>query len=145
MLTPELEATLNLALDYANRRRHEFATLEHLLLALLDDPDAAAALRGCNADLSHLRNNLIDYLNTRLRHIVSADRASQAKPTAGFQRALQRAAIHIQTAHRDRVNGLNLLIALFSERESHATYFLSEEGVTRASLLGLPPDPREAD
>jgi len=143
MLTPDLEATLNRSLDHANWRRHDFATPEHLLLALLDDPDAASALRSRHADLDRLRQKVINYLNTQLSHIVSRDGESKAKPTAGFQRSLQRAAIHVQSGGGGSVNGFHLLIALCSERESHAVHFLTEEGVTRGDLIGLPADPRE--
>jgi ATP-dependent Clp protease ATP-binding subunit ClpA len=143
MLTPDLEATLSRSLEHANWRRHEFATLEHLLLALLDDPDAASALRSRHADLDRLRQKIIDYLNTKLTHIVSRDLESKAKPTAGFQRSLQRAAIQVQSGGGGSVNGSHLLIALLSERESHAATFITEEGVTRGELLGVPADPRE--
>ena len=145
MLTPQLEQTLQRSLEHANWRHHEYATLEHLLLALLADPDAASALKTCDADLDKLQQGLLDYLNTKLTHIVSRDSASTARPTAGFQRTLQRAAIHVQSSGGTTVNGANLLIALLSERESHAAYFLTEQDVTRARLINALPGAAQRD
>jgi ATP-dependent Clp protease ATP-binding subunit ClpA len=130
MLSRNLEQSLHRALHHANQRRHEYATLEHLLLALTEDQDAVAVLRACGVDQDRLRSNLTDYLDNELSNLVSS-RPEDAKPTAGFQRVLQRAAIHVQSSGREEVTGANVLVALFSERESHAVYFLQEQDMTR--------------
>jgi ATP-dependent Clp protease ATP-binding subunit ClpA len=134
MLSRNLEQTLHQALALANERRHEFATLEHLLLALIDDKDAVAVTRACGVDLDRLREDLTTYLNNELESLV-LERAEDAKPTAGFQRVLQRAAIHVQSSGREEVTGANVLVALFSERESHAVYFLQEQEMTRLDAV----------
>jgi len=125
-----LEKSLHQALAFANERRQEYATLEHLLLALTDDQDAAAVLRACNVDLDVLRRNLSEYIDTELDNLIS-DAADDAKPTAGFQRVIQRAVIHVQSSGREEVTGANVLVAIFAERESHAAYFLQEQDMTR--------------
>ncbi len=125
-----LEKTVHQALALATARAHEFATLEHLLLALLDDQDAAAVMRACNVDLDLLRRNLTDYVETELDPMV-ANAGEEAKPTAGFQRVIQRAVIHVQSSGREEVTGANVLVAIFAERESHAAYFLQEQDMTR--------------
>jgi ATP-dependent Clp protease ATP-binding subunit ClpA len=130
MLSRNLEQSLHRALHHANQRRHEYATLEHLLLALTEDQDAIAVLKACGVDLDRLRSNLTDYLDNELSNLVSS-RPEDAKPTAGFQRVLQRAAIHVQSSGREEVTGANVIVALFSERESHAVYFLQEQDMTR--------------
>ena len=130
MLSRNLEQTLHRALAHANERRHEYATLEHLLLALTEDADAMAVLRACGIDLDRLRAELSDYLDNELANLIT-NRPDDAKPTAGFQRVLQRAAIHVQSSGREEVTGANVLVALFSERESHAVYFLQEQEMTR--------------
>ncbi len=130
MLSRNLEQTLHRALALANERRHEYATLEHLLLALTEDQDCVAVLRACNVDVERLRKELVDYLDTELVNLVTT-RPDEAKPTAGFQRVLQRAAIHVQSSGREEVTGANVLVALFAERESHAVYFLQEQDMTR--------------
>ncbi|MEJ1158769.1 ATP-dependent Clp protease ATP-binding subunit ClpA [Prosthecomicrobium sp. N25] len=125
-----LEKALHQALHYANERRQEYATLEHLLLALLDDQDAAAVMRACNVDLELLRRNLVEYIDTELDNLVG-DGEDDSKPTAGFQRVIQRAVIHVQSSGREEVTGANVLVAIFAERESHAAYFLQEQDMTR--------------
>ncbi len=125
-----LEETLHRAIAYANERRHEYATLEHLLLSLIDDNEAAGVMRACNVDLEELRRTLIQFIDDELDDVVS-DSDDDAKPTAGFQRVIQRAVIHVQSSNRDEVTGANVLVALFSERESHAAYFLQEQDMTR--------------
>ncbi|MGO4869437.1 MAG: AAA family ATPase, partial [Roseiarcus sp.] len=125
-----LEKTLRKALALANERRHEYATLEHLLLALIDDPDAAAVLRACNVDLDALRKNVVQYIDTELENLI-VETVDEAKATAGFQRVVQRAAIHVQSSGREEVTGANVLVAIFAERESHAAYFLQEQDMTR--------------
>jgi ATP-dependent Clp protease ATP-binding subunit ClpA len=130
MLSRNLEKTLHRALAYANERRHEYATLEHLLLALMDDQDAVAVLRACTVDLDKLRRDLTGYVDGELGNLVSTH-AEDAKPTASFQRVLQRAAIHVQSSGREEVTGANVLVAMFAERESHAVFFLQEQDMTR--------------
>jgi ATP-dependent Clp protease ATP-binding subunit ClpA len=125
-----LEQGLHRALALAGERRHEYATLEHLLLALVDDQDAAAVMRACNVDLDVLRRNLVEYVDTELANLV-VDGRQDAKPTAGFQRVIQRAVIHVQSSGREEVTGANVLVAIFAERESHAAYFLQEQEMTR--------------
>jgi len=130
MLSRNLEKTLHRALGYANERRHEYATLEHLLLALTEDQDAMAVLRACTVDIEKLRRELVNYIDNELINLV-ATHVEDAKPTASFQRVLQRAAIHVQSSGREEVTGANVLVALFAERESHAVYFLQEQDMTR--------------
>ncbi len=130
MLSPNLEQSLRRALAYATERRHEYATLEHLLLALTEDQDAVAVLRACGVDLEQLSNDLVEFLDTDLADMVSIG-ASEPKPTEGFQRVVQRAVIHVQSSGREEVTGANMLVALFAERESHAVYFLQLHDMSR--------------
>ncbi len=130
MLSRNLEKSLHRALAYANERRHEYATLEHLLLALTEDQDAVAVLRACSVDLDRLRREVLTYVDNELGNLV-ASHTEDAKPTASFQRVLQRAAIHVQSSGREEVTGANVLVAMFAERESHAVYFLQEQDMTR--------------
>src|SRR5580765_3890265 len=125
-----LEQSLHRALALANERHHEYATLEHLLLALIDDQDAAAVMRACNVDTEKLKRNLASYLESELENLVT-DGGEDSKPTAGFQRVIQRAVIHVQSSGREEVTGANVLVAIFAERESHAAYFLQEQDMTR--------------
>jgi len=125
-----LEQSLHRALAVANERHHEYATLEHLLLALIDDQDASAVMRACNVDLDKLRRSLTSYLESELENLIT-DGAEDSKPTAGFQRVIQRAVIHVQSSGREEVTGANVLVAIFAERESHAAYFLQEQDMTR--------------
>ncbi len=130
MLSNNLEQTLHKALAEATKRNHEYATLEHLLLALCIDQDAMAVLRSCGIGLDDLREQLERYLESELAYLKMAE-PEEAKPTTAFQRVLQRAAIHVQSSGREEVTGANVLVALFSERESHAVYFLQEQDMTR--------------
>jgi ATP-dependent Clp protease ATP-binding subunit ClpA len=125
-----LEQALHRALALAGERRHEYATLEHLLLALLDDQDAGAVMRACNVDMDVLRRSLVEYVDAELANLIS-DGRQDSKPTAGFQRVIQRAVIHVQSSGREEVTGANVLVAIFAERESHAAYFLQEQDMTR--------------
>src|SRR5713226_9527023 len=125
-----LEQSLHRALALANERHHEYATLEHLLLALIDDQDASAVMRACNVDLDKLRRSLVAYLESELENLIT-DGAEDSKPTAGFQRVIQRAVIHVQSSGREEVTGANVLVAIFAERESHAAFFLQEQDMTR--------------
>jgi ATP-dependent Clp protease ATP-binding subunit ClpA len=130
----ELEQSLHRALRYANEHSHEYATLEHLLLALCDDNDARAVLRACNVDVEQLRSQLNDYLEEELAGLI-LEGEDDAKPTAGFQRVIQRAVYHVQSSGRDEVTGANVLVAIFAERESHAVYFLQEQDMTRLDAV----------
>jgi len=134
MLSRTLEKTLRRALALANARQHEYATLEHLLMALTEDQDAVAVLKACAVDLEKLRLSLTDFLDHELSGLV-VDGVVDAKPTAGFQRVIQRAAIHVQSSGRNEVTGANVLVALFSERESHAVYFLQEQNMSRLDAV----------
>ncbi|MBX3531000.1 MAG: ATP-dependent Clp protease ATP-binding subunit ClpA [Rhizobiaceae bacterium] len=125
-----LERALHQALTFANERHHEYATLEHLLLALLDDSDASAVMKACNVDLDDLRKTLTNYIDAELDNLVTGY-DEDSKPTAGFQRVIQRAVIHVQSSGREEVSGANVLVAIFAERESHAAYFLQEQQMTR--------------
>src|SRR5216117_2201759 len=125
-----LEQSLHRALALANERHHEYATLEHLLLALLEDQDAAAVMRACNVDLDKLKRSLVGYIESELDNLVTEGN-EDSKPTAGFQRVIQRAVIHVQSSGREEVTGANVLVAIFAERESHAAYFLQEQDMTR--------------
>jgi ATP-dependent Lon protease len=129
-VSPTLEATRRRALDYANQRKHQYATLEHLLLALIDDADAAAVMSACSADLGALKASLSDYLDNGLKDIV-IEHVGDAKPTAAFQRVAQRAELHAQELGRPVVTGTNTLFAIFRETLSPAAKFLGEQGVSR--------------
>ncbi|CAN7275568.1 ATP-dependent Clp protease ATP-binding subunit ClpA [Rhizobium sp. LjRoot258] len=128
--SPSLEKALHQALTFANERHHEYATLEHLLLALIDDADAAAVMGACNVDLDALRKTLVEYVDNELSNLVTGY-DEDSKPTSGFQRVIQRAVIHVQSSGREEVTGANVLVAIFAERESHAAYFLQEQEMTR--------------
>ncbi len=136
MLSRNLEQTLHRALSFASERRHEYATLEHLLLSLTDDSDAATVLRACGVDLDKLRADIIEFLEKDMSALTT-DRPGDPKPTAGFQRVVQRAAIHVQSSGREEVTGANVLIAMFSERESNAVYFLQLQDMTRLDAVNF--------
>ncbi|HPG21466.1 MAG TPA: ATP-dependent Clp protease ATP-binding subunit ClpA [Amaricoccus sp.] len=141
-----LEAAIHNALGHANERKHELATLEHLLLALLDEPDAARVMKACGVDLDKLRKTIVAFLDEELDALISDIEGSEAAPTTGFQRVIQRAAIHVQSSGRSEVTGANVLVAIFAERESHAAYFLQEQDMTRYDAVnyishGVAKDP----
>lgn len=136
MLSRNLEQTLHRALILAGDRHHEYATLEHLLLALVDDSDAVTVFRACGVDLDRLRTDLTGFLDKDLAGLA-ADRPTEPKPTAAFQRVIQRAAIHVQSTGREEVTGANVLVALFAERESHAVYFLQLQDMTRLDAVNF--------
>jgi ATP-dependent Clp protease ATP-binding subunit ClpA len=135
-LSRNLEESLHRAVAYATQRKHEYATLEHLLLSLVDDAEASAVMRACDVDLDVLRKNLTHYVDTELKSLI-VDDGEDAKPTAGFQRVIQRAVIHVQSSGRDDVTGANVLVAVFSERESHAAYFLQQQEMTRYDAVNF--------
>ncbi|MEM7320067.1 MAG: AAA family ATPase, partial [Pseudomonadota bacterium] len=132
-----LEQAIHAALAAANERRHEFATLEHLLLALLDEPDAVRVMKACSVDLSELRSTLVEFIEDDLSNLVTDIDGSEAVPTAAFQRVIQRAAIHVQSSGRTEVTGANVLVAIFAERESNAAYFLQEQEMTRYDAVNF--------
>ena len=132
----ELEQGLHRALVLANDRSHEYSTLEHLLLALTEDTDAIAVMEACGVDIALLRTNLTNYIDNELTGLIIDDE-EDCKPTAGFQRVIQRAVIHVQSSGRDEVTGANVLVAMFAERESHAAYFLQEQEMTRYDAVNF--------
>jgi ATP-dependent Clp protease ATP-binding subunit ClpA len=133
-----LEHTLRRALTLANEHRHEYVTLEHLLLALIDDDDAAQVMTACKVDLDKLRTTVDAYLDEELDGLIVEGRDGEdARPTAGFQRVLQRAMLHVDSSGQREVTGANVLVALFSERESHAAYFLQEQDMTRYDAVNF--------
>ncbi len=132
-----LEKSIHSALKLANERNHELATLEHLLLALLDEKDASNVLNACNVNINLLRNNIENFLNNELGSLVTEVEGSEAVPTTGFQRVIQRAAIHVQSSGRNEVTGANVLVAIFAERESHAAFFLQEQEMTRYDAVNF--------
>ncbi|MDF1854478.1 ATP-dependent Clp protease ATP-binding subunit ClpA [Pseudooceanicola sp.] len=132
-----LEQAIHAALALANARRHEFATLEHLLLALIDEPDAAKVMKACSVDTEDLRKTLVEFIEDDLSNLVTDVDGSEAVPTAAFQRVIQRAAIHVQSSGRTEVTGANVLVAIFAERESNAAYFLQEQEMTRYDAVNF--------
>ena len=141
-----LEQAIHSALALANARRHELATLEHLLLALIEEPDAARVMQACSVDLEDLRKTLTEFIDDDLSTLVTDIEGSEAVPTAAFQRVIQRAAIHVQSSGRSEVTGANVLVAIFAERESNAAYFLQEQDMTRYDAVnyiahGVAKDP----
>ena len=134
MLSRNLEQTLHRALAHATERSHEYATLEHLLLSLTDDQDGVAVMKACGVDLERLVAELLEFVDQDLDDMRS-EQGGDPKPTAGFQRVIQRAVIHVQSSGREEVTGANVLVALFSERESHAVYFLQMQDMSRLDAV----------
>jgi ATP-dependent Clp protease ATP-binding subunit ClpA len=134
MLSKNLEKSLHRAFALAGERRHEYATLEHLLLAMTEDDDATPVLKACGVDIDRLRHDLETFVDNRLKGIVTQT-PSEPLPTAGFQRVVQRAAVHVQSSGRKEVTGANVLVALFSERDSHAVSFLENQGMSRLDAV----------
>ena len=132
-----LEQAIHGALALANARKHELATLEHLLLSLIDEPDAARVMKACSVDLDELRKTLVTFIDDDLSTLVTDVEGSEAVPTAAFQRVIQRAAIHVQSSGRTEVTGANVLVAIFAERESNAAYFLQEQDMTRYDAVNF--------
>ncbi len=131
-----LEQTLHVALQNASERKHEYATLEHLLLALIDDADASKVMQACGVDLGELSDTVTTYLDEELDNLKGGD-GSDPSPTAGFQRVVQRAILHVQSSGKDEVTGANVLVALFSERESYAVYFLQQQDMSRLDAVSF--------
>ena len=135
MLSKTLEETLHRALAHAHERRHEFATLEHLLLALTEDENSIAVLRACGVDIEALQGAVTAFIDEEMAHLAVAPENSRAQPTAGFQRVVQRAVHHVQMSGREEATGANVLVAMFSERESHAVYFMQQQKMTRLDAV----------
>ncbi len=135
MLSKELEFTLNLAFKEAREKRHEFMTVEHLLLSLLDNPSAVGVLRACGSDIERLRHDLTAFIDETTPLIPNEDRERETQPTLGFQRVLQRAVFHVQSSGKSEVTGANVLAAIFSEQESQAVYFLKKENISRLDVV----------
>jgi ATP-dependent Clp protease ATP-binding subunit ClpA len=131
-----LEKTLHSALANASERSHEYATLEHLLLALIDDPDAAQVMQACGVDLGDLGDVVRQYLDQEYQSLKTQDKGDPS-PTAGFQRVIQRAILHVQSSGKDTVTGANVLVALFSERDSYAVYFLQQQDMSRLDAVSF--------
>jgi ATP-dependent Clp protease ATP-binding subunit ClpA len=131
-----LETTLHKALEAASSRRHEYATLEHLLLALIDDEHGSKVMTACGVDTDELKTTVAHYLDTELE-ALKVDAATDPSPTSGFQRVVQRAILHVQSSGRDEVTGANVLVALFSERESYAVYFLQQQDMSRLDAVSF--------
>jgi len=136
MLSDNLEKTIKRSVSYANDRQHEYVTLEHLLLALIDDKNARDVLNACNVDVENLKISLIKYLDEELKSITSAT-SQEAEPSASFQRVLQRTASHVYSSSNKKINGANVLVSIFSERESHAVYSLQKQDMSRLDALNF--------
>ena len=137
MLSKELENTLNETFRTARARRHEFITVQHLLLALLDDSAAVAVLEACQVDLDDLRGELTEFIDSTTPLLSDSDDGRDTQPTLGFQRVLQRAVFHVQSSGQQEVTGANLLVAIFSEQESQAVYFLKSQNVSRLDVVNF--------
>jgi ATP-dependent Clp protease ATP-binding subunit ClpA len=131
-----LQEALHRTVALAVARKHEYYTLEHLLLALIDESDAAGVLEGCDVDLARLRDTVAVYVDNELKSLV-VENGEEPGPTAGVHRVIHRAVIHVQSAGRDAVTGANALIAIYSERESHAFHFLQQTGMTRYDAVNF--------
>src|SRR2546421_1540852 len=134
MIAQELEVSLHMAFVEARQKRHEFITVEHLLLALLDNPTAAEVLRACGANMDELRKNLTQHIAEQTPRIA-ADREVDTQPTLGFQRVIQRAILHVQSSGKKEVTGANVLVAIFGEKDSHAVSFLQQQGIARVDVV----------
>ena len=137
MLSKDLEATLNYAFKSARKKRHEFMTVEHLLLALLDNEVASNVLLSCDCDLGQLRDELAEFVDTTTPLIPESETTRETQPTLGFQRVLQRAVFHVQSSGKREVTGANVLVAIFSEQESQAVYFLKQQDVSRIDVVNF--------
>src|SRR5277367_3136664 len=151
MIAQELEVSLHMAFMEARQARHEFITVEHLLLALLDNPTAAEVLRACAANIEDLRQNLRNFIHDNTPTVPGTDDVD-TQPTLGFQRVIQRAIMHVQSTSNGKkeVTGANVLVAIFGEKDSHAVYYLQQQGVTRLDVVNFishgiaktdPPEP----
>ena len=137
MLNKDLELTLNAAFREARSRRHEFMTVEHLLLALIDNPSASEALDACGVDMETLKRELSEFIDETTPVIPDLEEDRETQPTLGFQRVLQRAVFHVQSSGRSEVTGVNVLVAIFSEQESQAVYLLKKSDVSRLDIVNF--------
>ena len=137
MLSKDLEVTLNLAFRDARTKRHEYMTVEHLLLALLDNEAASTVLKACGTNLDELRSDLANFVDETTPLIPSSDNDRETQPTLGFQRVLQRAVFHVQSSGKKEVTGANVLVAIFSEQASQAVYFLKKQSVARIDVVNF--------
>lgn len=137
MLSKDLEITLNTAFKSARDKRHEFMTVEHLLLALLDNESAVGVLKACGADLARLQEELVEFVDSTTPLIPSNDSERETQPTLGFQRVLQRAVFHVQSSGKKEVTGANVLVAIFSEQESQAVYVLKKQSIARIDVVNF--------
>ncbi|ATC82120.1 MULTISPECIES: ATP-dependent Clp protease ATP-binding subunit ClpA [Pseudoalteromonas] len=137
MLNKDLELTLNAAFREARTRRHEFMTVEHLLLALLDNPSAGEALNACGVDISGLKTELLEFIDETTPVIPDLEEERETQPTLGFQRVLQRAVFHVQSSGKNEVTGVNVLVAIFSEQESQAVYLLKKSDISRLDIVNF--------
>jgi len=136
MIAQELEVSLHMAFVEARQKRHEFITVEHLLLALLDNPSAAEVLRACEANIDELRKELVAFINEHTPK-VEGDVEIDTQPTLGFQRVIQRAILHVQSSGKKEVTGANVLVAIFGEKDSHAVYFLQRQNISRLDVVNF--------
>ena len=134
MIAQELEVSLHLAFVEARQKRHEFITVEHLLLTMLDNASAAQVLRACGVNIEELRQTLADFITSHTP-VASGDHEVDTQPTVGFQRVIQRAILHVQSTNKKEVTGANILVALFGEKDSHAVYFLTQRNVSRLDVV----------
>src|SRR5213595_507382 len=134
MIAQELEVSLHMAFVEARQKRHEFITVEHLLLALLDNPTAAEVLRACAANIEELRKALGDFIAAHTPTVAGTEEID-TQPTLGFQRVIQRAILHVQSSGKKEVTGANVLVAIFGEKDSHAVYFLQQQGIARLDVV----------
>ena len=135
MISDELEKTLQRTQKYAKSFKHQYMTLEHLLFSMLDDNDVIKVLDACVIDKDKLRNKLEKFVEDNLRDLINDSSENEVKPTLGFQRVIQRAVIHVQSSGKEEANAANVLVAIFSERESHAVYFLQQENLNRLDVV----------
>ena len=135
--TKSLEKSISNAFALATEKNHQYVTLEHLLFSLMDEEDAVNVMKACSVDIGLLRENLEHYIDHELDNIINSEKLSDPQPTAGFQRVIQRSIVHVQSSGKSEVTGANILVSLFAERESHATYFLQEQEVTRYDVVNF--------
>src|SRR5437868_11433240 len=154
MIAQEMEVSLHMAFVEARQQRHEFITVEHLLMALLDNPSAAEVLRACSANIDDLRKSLLQFIKENTPTVGGSDEVD-TQPTLGFQRVIQRAIMHVQStgSGKKEVTGANVLVAIFGEKDSHAVYYLHQQGVTRLDVVNFiahgikksdPPEPAKS-
>ena len=136
MIAQELEVSLHMAFMDARQKRHELITVEHLLLSMLDNPSAAEVLKACGSNIEILRSELSQYIDDHTPTISGEDEVD-TQPTLGFQRVIQRAMLHVQSSGKKEVNGANVLVAIYGEKDSHAVYFLHQQGVTRLDVVNF--------